>query len=104
MWFLLGGVESLVSLEELILTRNRLGTMALIQPLIIRKAREGDIWEKSRIRLGNSVGEIIYMNQTTGETLRRPPQGANIIAASGYESEEDERQSNSSKQHQEEET
>ena len=91
--FLSGGVENLLSLEELILTRNRIGTMALIQPLIIRQARKDDIWEKSRIKYSHDSNEIIYMNQTTGETLRRPPQGATIMEASSFvesSSEEDE--------------
>ena len=83
--FLSGGVENLVALDELILTRNRLGTMAMITPLVVRKARADDIWEKQRL----PWGDVIYFNQTTSETLRRPPQGATVVAAHDYESEED---------------
>ena len=83
--FLSGGVENMIELEELILTRNRLGTLAMIQPLSVVKARQDQMWEKSRL----PSGDIIYFNTTTTETLRRPPNGAVVIHAEGYESEED---------------
>ena len=57
-----------------LLTRNKLGTLATITPLVVRQANQDHIWEKQRL----PWGEVIYYNQTTTETLRRAPEGAFI--------------------------
>ena len=81
--FLSGGVENLVSLRELVLTRNRLGTLALITPLNVQP-RVMKFGRRANFLIPKEG--IIYFNQLTTET-RRPPQGATVIAAQGYESD-----------------
>ena len=83
--FLSGGIENCVALDELILTRNKLGTLATITPLVVRQANQDHIWEKQRL----PWGEVIYYNQTTTETLRRAPEGAVVVKASDYKSEDE---------------